>query len=279
MNEHISVLHTDKYQLTMMYAHFKNGTHLHQRAFDLYFRKLPFGNGYTVFAGLERAVRYLMNLHFTEEDIEYIKSFDEPFDPAFYDYLRNFRFTGNIYALPEGTLTFPGVPMLRAEGSIIELQLIETALLNFIGFQSLVATKAARIRHVAPDEQLMEFGTRRAQEKDASVWGARAAYLAGFDATSNTLAGKKFGIPTSGTHAHAWIQDFPERTGSVSRLCQSISRSLCAFGGHVQYLAKRSSACHPSGKRTQKTRKNPEGNPDRQRGSRLFIQTSPPDAG
>jgi nicotinate phosphoribosyltransferase len=195
MNEHISALHTDKYQLTMMYAHFKNGTHLHQRAFDLYFRKLPFGNGYTVFAGLERAVRYLMNLHFTEEDIEYIKSFDEPFDPAFYDYLRNFRFTGNIYALPEGTLTFPGVPMLRAEGSIIELQLIETALLNFIGFQSLVATKAARIRHVAPDEQLMEFGTRRAQEKDASVWGARAAYLAGFDATSNTLAGKNLAFP------------------------------------------------------------------------------------
>ncbi|MBA4549163.1 nicotinate phosphoribosyltransferase [Thermoactinomyces intermedius] len=209
MNEQISALHTDKYQLTMMYAHFKNGTHHHQRAFDLYFRKLPFGNGYTVFAGLERAVHYLMNLRFTEEDIEYIKSFDEPFDPAFFDYLRNFRFTGNIYALPEGTLTFPGVPMLRAEGSIIELQLIETALLNFIGFQSLVATKAARIRHVAPDEQLMEFGTRRAQEKDASIWGARAAYLAGFDATSNTLAGKKFGIPTSGTHAHAWIQDFP----------------------------------------------------------------------
>lgn len=208
MTDYISALHTDKYQITMMYAHFKNGSHLNRRAFDLYFRDLPFGNGYVVVAGLERAITYLENLRFTEEDIAYLETLGENFDPAFYDLLRNFRFSGNVYALPEGTITFPGVPMLRVEGPIMELQLIETALLNFIGFQSLIATKAARIRHVAQTDQLMEFGTRRAQEKDAAVWGARATYIAGFDSTSNTLAGKKFGMPTSGTHAHAWIQDF-----------------------------------------------------------------------
>ncbi|MBH8599015.1 MULTISPECIES: nicotinate phosphoribosyltransferase [unclassified Thermoactinomyces] len=204
----ISALHTDKYQITMMYAHFKNKTHHHRRAFDLYFRSLPFGNGYVVFAGLERAVHYLENLRFTEEDIEYLRSMNEHFEPEFFDLLRSFRFTGNIHAMPEGTIVFPDEPLVRLEGTVIELQLIETALLNFIGYQSLIATKAARIRHIAKDDMLLEFGTRRAQEMDAAVWGARAAYIGGFDATSNTLAGNVFGIPTSGTHSHSWVQDF-----------------------------------------------------------------------
>lgn len=205
----ISALHTDKYQITMMYAHWKNGSHGNRRAFDLYFRSLPFGNGYAVFAGLERAIRYLEDLHFTEEDIEYLRSLGEGFDPAFFDMLRTFRFTGDMYAVPEGSIVFPEEPLVRLEGSVFELQLVETALLNFIGYQTLIATKAARIRHVAGDDLLMEFGTRRAQERDAAVWGARAAYIGGFDATSNTFAGQKFGIPTLGTHAHSWVQDFP----------------------------------------------------------------------
>lgn len=209
MNARISALHTDMYQITMMYAHWKNGTHQKRRAFDLYFRNLPFGNGYAVFAGLERAVQYLQDLRFTEEEIEYIHSLDPRFEPEFLDLLRNFRFRGDLYAVREGSLVFPNTPLLHLQGTTLELHLIETALLNFIGYQTLVATKAARIRQVAPDDVLMEFGSRRAQEKDASIWGARASYIAGFHATSNLLAGKIFGIPTSGTHAHAWVQDFP----------------------------------------------------------------------
>lgn len=204
----ISALHTDKYQITMMYAHWKNGSHLNKRAFDLYFRSLPFGNGYAVFAGLERAIQYLKNLRFTEEDIAYLQSLGEGYEPDFFDLLRSFRFTGDIYAVPEGTLVFPDEPLLRLEGNVMELQLIETPLLNFIGYQTLIATKAARIRHVAGNDMLLEFGTRRAQEMDAAVWGARAAFIGGFDATSNALAGQMFGIPIQGTHAHSWVQDF-----------------------------------------------------------------------
>lgn len=204
----ISALHTDKYQLTMIYAHWKNNTIDHQRTFDLYFRSLPFGNGFAVFAGLERAIDYLQNLRFTEKEIEYLRSLDEKFEDEFYDFLRSFRFRGNVYGIPEGSIVFPNEPLLRIEGNIVELHLIETALLNFIGFQTLIATKAARIRHIAPNDTLLEFGARRAQEMDASIWGARASYIAGFDATSNMLAGQRFGIPTSGTHAHSWVQDF-----------------------------------------------------------------------
>ena len=202
-------LHTDKYQINMMYAHWINGSHKKWRAFDLYFRRLPFGNGFAVFAGLERALQYLKELRFTEEDIAYLKEQEENYDPDFLEMLRSFRFTGDVYAAREGSLVFPGEPILRLEGPVMDLQLVETALLNFIGFQTLVATKAARIRQVAPNDILLEFGTRRAQESDAAVWGARATYIAGFDATSNLYAGKRFGIPTRGTHSHSWVQDFP----------------------------------------------------------------------
>jgi nicotinate phosphoribosyltransferase len=201
-------LHTDKYQITMMYAHWKNGSHLERKAFDLYFRKLPFGNGFAVFGGLERALQYLTELRFTEEDIRYLAEQEERYDPRFLDALRDFRFTGDVYAMREGRMVFPNEPLLRLEGNVMELQLVETALLNFIGYQTLIATKAARIKTIAPDDTLMEFGTRRAQEAEAAVWGARAAYLAGFHATSNLRAGERFGIPTKGTHSHAWVQDF-----------------------------------------------------------------------
>ncbi|MDR6226110.1 nicotinate phosphoribosyltransferase [Desmospora profundinema] len=201
-------LHTDKYQITMMYAHWKNGSHRERKTFDLYFRKLPFGNGFAVFAGLERAIQYLTSLRFTEEDIRYLAEQEERYDPRFLDLLREFRFTGDVYAMREGRLVFPNEPLLRIEGDVMELQLVETALLNFIGYQTLIATKAARIKTIAPDDTLMEFGTRRAQEAEAAVWGARAAYLAGFHATSNLRAGERFGIPTKGTHSHAWVQDF-----------------------------------------------------------------------
>lgn len=201
-------LHTDKYQINMMYAHWINGSHHTKAVFEAYFRKLPFGNGYAVFAGLERIVNYIENLHFTEDNIEYLSKQEEKYDKAFLEELRGFRFRGNIHAMKEGALVFPNEPLIRVEGTIFETQLVETAILNFMNFQTLIATKASRIRQVAPNDILLEFGTRRAQEADAAVWGARAAYIAGFHATSNMLAGEMFGIPTKGTHAHSWVQTF-----------------------------------------------------------------------
>jgi nicotinate phosphoribosyltransferase len=218
-------LHTDKYQLTMMYAHWKNGTHHHQRSFELFFRSLPFGNGYAVFAGLERAVDYLQQLQFTEEDISYLRKTCPEFEDAFFDYLRKFRFHGDIDALAEGTIVFADEPLLRLDGTVAELHLVETALLNFIGYQTLVATKAARIRQIAPNDTLLEFGSRRAQEQDAAIWGARATYIAGFHATSNVLAGQKFDIPTSGTHAHAWVQDFSSELEAFRAYALAFPRS------------------------------------------------------
>ncbi|UVI31119.1 nicotinate phosphoribosyltransferase [Paenibacillus spongiae] len=199
-------LHTDKYQINMMYAHWVNGS-LNQRvAFEVNFRKLPFGNGYAVFAGLARVVDYIRDIRFSDEEIAYLREQEEQYDEGFLEELRAFRFTGDLYAVPEGTLVFPNEPLLRVEARIFEAQLVETAILNFINFQTLLATKASRIKQVAPDDILLEFGTRRAQEADAAVWGARSAYIAGFDATSNMRAGMMFGIPTKGTHAHAWVQ-------------------------------------------------------------------------
>jgi nicotinate phosphoribosyltransferase len=218
---HLS-LHTDKYELNMMYAHWKFGTHNRKHVYEAYFRKLPFGNGFAVFAGLERLIHYINHLHFTEEDIAYLSEQEEKYDPAFLDELRNFRFSGNIRAVREGTLVFPNEPLIQVEARAFEALLIETAILNFINYQTLIATKAARIRQVAPDDTLIEFGTRRAQEADAAIWGARAAYLAGFDATSNLRAGMMFHIPTKGTHAHAWVQDHPSEEEAFTRFAEAL---------------------------------------------------------
>ncbi|NMO96250.1 nicotinate phosphoribosyltransferase [Paenibacillus lemnae] len=201
-------LHTDKYQINMMYAHWMNGSHQTKAVFEAYFRKLPFGNGYAVFAGLERIVNYINDLRFSEEDIAYLAKQEEAYDAAFLEELRTFTFQGSIHAMKEGALVFANEPLIRVEGRIFETQLVETAILNFMNFQTLIATKASRIRQVASNDILLEFGTRRAQEADAAVWGARAAYISGFHATSNMLAGEQFGIPTKGTHAHSWVQTF-----------------------------------------------------------------------
>lgn len=202
-------LHTDKYQINMMYAHWMNGTHKRRAVFEAYFRKLPFGNGFAVFAGLERITHYIAELRFTEDDIRYLSEQEENYAPAFLEELLQFHFQGSIHSMKEGALVFPDEPLVRVEGTIMEAQLVETAILNFMNYQTLIATKASRIKQVAPNDILLEFGTRRAQEADAAVWGARAAYVGGFHATSNMLAGKMFGIPTKGTHAHSWVQSFP----------------------------------------------------------------------
>jgi len=199
-------LHTDKYQINMMYAHWRNGTDRRKTVFEAYFRKLPFGNGFAVFAGLRRFVEYVSRLRFDEETIRYLAAQEERYDRAFLEKLAHFHFTGDVWSMEEGALVFANEPLVRIEAPAFEAHLLETALLNFINYQTLIATKAARIRQVVKDDTLMEFGTRRAQEADAAVWGARAAYLAGFDATSNLRAGHLFGIPTAGTHAHAWVQ-------------------------------------------------------------------------
>ncbi|WP_337101052.1 nicotinate phosphoribosyltransferase [Paenibacillus sp. YIM B09110] len=206
MNGPNLTLHTDKYQINMMYAHWLHGTADEKAVFEAYFRKLPFGNGYAVFAGLERIVRYIEDLRFGDEEIDYLRTQEENYQEAFLEELRSFRFTGNLYAVPEGTVVFAGVPLLCVEARMFEAQLIETAMLNFLNYQTLIATKAARVKQAAQDDVLLEFGTRRAQEADAAVWGARAAYIGGFHATSNMRAGMMFGIPAKGTHAHAWVQ-------------------------------------------------------------------------
>ncbi len=161
-------LHTDKYQINMMYAHWLQGTYKEKAVFEVYFRKLPFGEGYAVFAGLERVIHYMQNLHFGEEEIAYLRMQEENYQEEFLDALRAFTFRGDIQAIPEGTLVFPNVPLVRVVASIFEAQLVETAILNFVNFQTLIATKASRMKDVAPHDVLLEFGTRRAQEADAA---------------------------------------------------------------------------------------------------------------
>lgn len=205
-----------------MYAHWKHHTHQQKAIFDVYFRKLPFGNGFAVAAGLERVVRYIQALKFTEEEISFLAQQEENYDLAFLEELRGFKFSGDIYAAVEGTLIFPNEPILRVEATIFEAQIIETAILNFINYQSLIATKAARIKLVAPNDILMEFGTRRAQEADAAIWGARAACMVGFHATSNVRAAMLFDLPAKGTHAHAWVQIHENEQEAFDRYAEAL---------------------------------------------------------
>ncbi|WP_066391025.1 nicotinate phosphoribosyltransferase [Neobacillus mesonae] len=202
-------LHTDLYQINMAETYWRDGIHNKRAVFDLYFRKLPFGNGYAVFAGLEKVIQFIQNFRFSEEDLEYLKN-EVGYQDDFLDYLKDLRFTGTIRAMREGELVFGNEPMLRVDAPLAEAQLIETALLNIVNYQTLIATKAARIKQVVGDEPAAEFGTRRAQEMDAAIWGTRAAYLGGFESTSNVRAGKLFGIPVSGTHAHSMVQAYKD---------------------------------------------------------------------
>ncbi len=199
--------YTDQYQLTMAQVYFLKG-HKNQRAvFDYFFRKLPFGGGYAVFAGLEDLLDVLVDLRFDKVDLEYLK--EQGLDPGFLRYLESFRFNGNVYASREGDLVFPTRPVLQVEGSIIETQIIETLLLNILNFQTLIATKASRMRWVAGDRKLVDFGLRRAQGT-GGYYASRAAFIGGFDATSNVRAGRDYGIPVSGTMAHSFIESYDE---------------------------------------------------------------------
>ncbi|KAB7704437.1 nicotinate phosphoribosyltransferase [Bacillus aerolatus] len=219
-------LHTDLYQINMAYTYWKDGIHERNAVFDLYFRKMPFENGYAVFAGLERVIDYIKSLQFTDSDTDYLHTIGE-YDEGFLQYLKSLKFSGSLRSMKEGECVFANEPLVRVEAPLIEAQLLETALLNMINFQTLIATKAARIKTVSGDNVVMEFGTRRAQELDAAIWGTRAAYIAGFDATSNARAGKLFGIPTAGTHAHSMVQAYKDEYTAFRKYAEA--HKNCVF--------------------------------------------------
>ena len=199
---------TDLYQLTMMQGYFERGES-ETVVFDMFFRSNPNKAGYSIAAGLEQVIEYVKGLHFTYEDVDYLRNL-KIFSDDFLHYLSGFQFSGDLYAIPEGTVVFPKEPMIKVVAPIMEAQLIETAILNIVNHQSLIATKAARVVYAAAGDTVLEFGLRRAQGPDAGLYGARAAMIGGCAATSNVLAGEMFDVPISGTHAHSWVMSFPD---------------------------------------------------------------------
>jgi len=209
---HTSALTTDFYELTMMQGYFSE-KHNPDVVFEMFFRTNPFEGGYVIFAGLNDFIDKLEGLSFSDDDIGYLAGLNI-FTPDFLDYLRTFTFTGDIYAIAEGTVVFPGEPLVRVHTNLIEAQLIESLMLNNLNFQSLIATKASRISLASRRGLLMEFGLRRAQGQDGALTASRAAFIGGAQVTSNTLAGKTYGIPVAGTMAHSWVMSFPSELDS-----------------------------------------------------------------
>lgn len=199
---------TDLYELTMMQGYFKSKTN-ETVVFDAFYRRNPNDGGYAVACGLEQVIDYIKNLKFSYDDIDYLRNLGI-FGEDFLDYLSSFHFTGDIYAIPEGTVVFPMEPLVKVVAPIMEAQLVETAILNIINHQSLIATKAARVVYAAKGDGIMEFGLRRAQGPDAGIYGARAAMIGGCIGTSNVLTGQMFDVPVKGTHAHSWIMSFKD---------------------------------------------------------------------
>ncbi len=204
MNESILI---DFYEFTMAFGYFKNGFKDRLATFDLFFRKIPDGGGYAIFAGLESMVNYIQSLRFSNEDIDYFRK-RNLFDEDFLTYLKDFKFTGSVYAMPEGSVIFPEEPVLTVKAPIIEAQLLETFLLQTFNHQSLIATKSSRLKEAAKDKIIIEMGARRAHGSASANLGARASYLAGIEATSNTMADRLYGVPAMGTMAHSWVQSF-----------------------------------------------------------------------
>ena len=216
--ENLSML-CDYYELTMGNGYFRRGMGEQKVYFDLFFRKVPDGGGFAIAAGLEQVVEYIQNLHFDDEDIEYLRG-RNMFDEGFLEYLRNFRFTGDIYAVPEGTPVFPREPLITVRADAIQAQLLETFLLLSINHQSLIATKASRIVRSAEGRAVMEFGSRRAQGADAAILGARAAYIAGCSGTACTVTDELYGVKALGTMAHSWVQMFDSEYEAFKAYCE-----------------------------------------------------------
>ena len=208
MSKRNLTLLTDLYELTMMQGYYEKGQN-ENVIFDVFFRQNPCNNGYSVCAGLDQVIDYIKNLHFTYDDVDYLRGLGI-FKEDFLHYLSGFHFSCDIYAIPEGTVVFPKEPLLKVVAPIMEAQLVETAILNIINHQSLIATKTSRIVFAANGDGIMEFGLRRAQGPDAGLYGARAAMIGGCVGTSNVLAGQMFDVPVMGTHAHSWIMSFPD---------------------------------------------------------------------
>ena len=216
---------TDLYELTMMQGYFKNNCN-ETVVFDMFYRNNPCGNGYAICAGLDQLIDYIKRLEFSDKDIAYLDSL-HLFEDDFLEYLRGFHFSGDVYAIPEGTVIFPREPLVKVVAPIMEAQLVETALLTIINHQSLIATKTARVVYAADGGGVMEFGLRRAQGPDAGVYGARAAMIAGCIGTSNVLAGQLFDVPVKGTHAHSWIMSFPDEYTAFKKYSELYPNACC----------------------------------------------------
>ena len=212
---------TDFYELTMMQGYYKNNSN-ETVVFDVFYRDNPCGGGYAICAGLEQVIEYIKDLHFTDDDLEYLRTLTI-FDEDFLTYLKGFHFSGDIYAIPEGTVIFPMEPLVKVVAPIMEAQLIETALLNIINHQSLIATKASRVVYAAQGAPVMEFGLRRAQGPDAGTLGARAAIIGGCIGTSNVLSAKLYDVPALGTHAHSWIMSFDDEITAFRKYAELYS--------------------------------------------------------
>ena len=210
---------TDLYELTMMNGYYLRGRRGETAVFDVFFRQNDLIT-YSVAAGLEQVVEYIVNLKFSDDDIAYLDSL-KIFDKSFLEYLKSFRFHGDVYAVPEGTFVFPGEPILTVKADVMEAQLVETAILNLVNHQTLIATKSAKICYAAKGDNVMEFGLRRAQGPDAGIYGARAAIIGGCNSTSNVLTGKMFSVPVSGTHAHSWVMNFPSELEAFRAYAQT----------------------------------------------------------
>lgn len=224
---------TDLYQLTMAYAYWKSDTHRKEAVFNLFFRHHPFQGGFTIAAGLSAVIDYLKQFRFSASDLEYLggligRDGKPMFEPAFLDYLGTLRLQVDLDAIPEGTVVFPQEPLVRVRGSILQGQLLESLLLNIVNFQSLIATKAARICLAARQHPVIEFGLRRAQGPDGALTASRAAYVGGCAGTSNVLAGKLYGIPVLGTHAHSWVMSFGSEFEAFQAYAEAMPNN-CVF--------------------------------------------------
>lgn len=209
----------DLYEMTMANGYFANSDTQPRVIFDIFYRKNPDGGGFAIFAGLEQILEYIENMHFTEQDIEYFASL-KLFSQEFLDYLKDFHFTGDIYAFPEGTIMYPNEPCVTVVAPLIDAQLVETALLALVNHQSLIATKTSRIVRAAGNRAVSDFGARRAHNMDAAVYGARAAYIAGAAGTATVLAGQKFNIPVGGTMAHSWVMYYKDEYEAFKKYAQ-----------------------------------------------------------
>ncbi len=216
---------TDLYQLTMMYGYYRTGKYKERAVYDLFFRRQGDETNYAVCAGLEQVIELISNIRFEQEDIEYLRSL-HLFGDDFLGFLKDFRFTGDVYAIPEGTVVFPMEPLVRVCAPICEAQLVETALLNIVNHQTLIATKASRVVYAAAGDSVLEFGLRRAQGPDAGIYGARAAIIGGCSSTSNVLTAQMFGATAAGTHAHSWVMSFEDEI-SAFRAYADIFPTTC----------------------------------------------------